>query len=96
MNAFNVFWENGTWRNGNWYGSHFVLPGSGIISDDYTKQILFRGMSWSGTSSCHVWNIFTEDTTDDLLMVNATASTVKPASIVIAPPPVPPIPPPTP
>ena len=96
MNAFNVFWENGTWRNGNWYGSHFVLPGSGIISDDYTKQILFRGMSWSGTSSCHVWNIFTEDPTDDLLMVNATASTVKPASIVIAPPPVPPIPPPTP
>jgi hypothetical protein len=56
MNAFNVFWENGLWRNGNWYGSSFEFNGS--VTEDYTRQILFRGMSWSGTSSCHIWNIF--------------------------------------
>lgn len=56
MNAFNIFWENGTWRNGNWYGSSFEFGGD--INDDYTLKILYRGMSWSGTSSCHIWNIF--------------------------------------
>ncbi len=56
MNAFNIFWENGVWRNGNWYGSSFQFDG--VITDDYTYSILKRGMSWSGTSSCHVWNIF--------------------------------------
>ena len=60
MNAYNVFWENGTWRNGNWYGSNFEFAGNGEVADDFTKQILFRGMSWSGTSSTHAWNIFIE------------------------------------
>ena len=74
MNAFNIFWENGTWRNGNWYGSSFTLSESGQVGDDYTSQIIFRGMSWSGTSSCHVWNIFTDDVVDSPILVNATAS----------------------
>lgn len=56
MNAFNVFWEDGLWRNGNWYGSYFEFNGS--ITEDFEKQILFRGMSWSGTASAHYWNIF--------------------------------------
>jgi hypothetical protein len=56
MNAFNVFWENGTWRNGNWYGSSFEYNGS--ITEDYVLQILNRGQVWSGTSSAHIWNIF--------------------------------------
>lgn len=90
MNAFNVFWENGTWRNGNWYGSSFTLTGDGQVTDDYMRQILFRGMSWSGTSSCHVWNIFTEDPTDSVLLVNATASPASSYSpIVVAVPPEP-------
>ena len=59
MNAFNVFWESGTWKNGNWYGSSFQFDGE--VDDDYTMQILMRGMSWSGTSSCHVWNIFLDN-----------------------------------
>lgn len=56
MNAYNVFWENGTWRNGNWNGSSWEY--SGFIYEDYIRQILLRGVSWSGTSSCHFWNIF--------------------------------------
>ena len=59
MNAFNVFWEDGTWKNGNWYGSSFQFNGE--VDDDYTMQILTRGMSWSATSSCHVWNIFLDN-----------------------------------
>lgn len=74
MNAFNIFWENGTWRNGNWYGSSFTLSDGGLITDDYTRQIIFRGMSWSGTSSLHVWDIFTQDSTDSPIIINATAS----------------------
>lgn len=65
MNAFNLFWENGLWRNGNWYGSSFEFDG--IITDDYTNQILKRGMSWSyGTSSCHVWNIFQDNNNQNI------------------------------
>jgi len=58
MNAYNVFWEDGLWRNGNWYGSHIDYDGS--ISSDFNRQILFRGMSYSGTSSVHFWNVFEE------------------------------------
>lgn len=72
MNAFNIFWEDGLWRNGNWYGSSFELGGE--ITEDYTKQILFRGMSWSGTSSCHIWNIFKTSAEDEEPeIINATA-----------------------
>jgi subtilisin-like proprotein convertase family protein len=59
MNAYNVFWENGIWRNGNWNGSVFEYNGS--ITDKFTKEILNRGIEWSATSSCHIWNIFEKD-----------------------------------
>lgn len=71
MNAFNIFWEGGLWRNGNWYGSSFEFDG--LIDEDYTLQILYRGMSWSGTSSTHIWNIFEIPTSESNVIV-ATAS----------------------
>lgn len=58
MNAYNVFWEDGIWRNGNWYGSYIDYNDS--INSDFNRQILFRGMSFSGTSSTHFWNVFEE------------------------------------
>ena len=73
MNAFNVFWQNGLWRNGNWYGSSFDFNYE--VTDDYVKQILYRGMSWSGTSSCHVWNVFLESTDNEATVISATANT---------------------
>ena len=75
MNAFNVFWEKGLWRNGNWYGSSFEFNGS--VTSDYVKQILFRGMSWSGTASTHIWNIFlnTEEKETQILSAVAAAPT---------------------
>jgi hypothetical protein len=75
LNAYNIFWENGTWRNGNWYGSYYQFDGS--ITNDFVKQVLFRGMSWSGTSSCHVWNVFTGGSTTDNIVISAQASTVQ-------------------
>ena len=72
MNAYNVFWENGLWRNGNWQGSYLDFNGS--IESPFNKQILFRGMSWSGTSSCHVWNVFRSEEPTDNDIANATAS----------------------
>lgn len=56
MNAYNIFWEDGVWRNGNWFGSYMVYDGINI--SDFNKQILLRGMSYSGTSSTHFWNVF--------------------------------------
>src|SRR5690606_8139928 len=61
MNAYNVFWEDGIWRNGNWEGSYFDLDPDGQITDDYARQVLFRGMSWSNSAACHIWNIFYRD-----------------------------------
>jgi hypothetical protein len=61
MNAYNIFWNNGLWRNGNWKGSDFYLEEDGTVKDNYTKQILFRGMSFSSTTYTHVWNIFKEE-----------------------------------
>lgn len=72
MNAFNVFWENGTWRNGNWYGSSFEYNGS--LTSDYALQVLYRGMSWSGTSSAHIWNIFQQPIEAELNILSITAS----------------------
>lgn len=72
MNAFNVFWENGDWRNGNWYGSSFEYNGS--ITSDYVLQILHRGMSWSGTSSAHIWNIFLQPADYETSISSITAS----------------------
>ena len=74
MNAFNVFWENGLWRNGNWYGSSIEYSGS--LTSDYDLQILYRGMSWSGTSSSHIWNIFLESTDIEKTIVSATAASI--------------------
>lgn len=59
MNAYNIFWENGVWRNGNWYGSNFEYRGK--VDDGFDKIIINRGIEWSGTSSCHIWNIFESD-----------------------------------
>ena len=67
MNAYNIFWENGVWRNGNWYGSNFEYRGK--VDDGFDKTIINRGIEWSGTSSCHIWNIFESD-------VDTTAKTV--------------------
>ena len=75
MNAYNIFWENGTWRNGNWYGSYYKFDGT--ITNDFVKQVLFRGMSWAGTSSCHIWNVFTGAATTDNVVISASASTVE-------------------
>jgi len=71
MNAFNVFWENGIWRNGNWYGSYFEYDGS--VQDDFSLSILRRGMSWGGTTSCHIWNIFQNHVIKDESIVNVDA-----------------------
>lgn len=74
MNAYNIFWENGTWRNGNWQGSYFDFDGN--VDEEFNKQILFRGMSWSGTSSCHTWNIFKgENGINDTVVDNVDAAT---------------------
>ena len=73
MNAFNIFWEKGLWRNGNWYGSSFEFNGS--VDSDYVKQILFRGMSWSGTASTHVWNIFLNTEEKETQIANGAAAT---------------------
>lgn len=59
MNAYNIFWEKGVWRNGNWYGSNFEYRGR--VDDGFDKTIINRGIEWSGTSSCHIWNIFESD-----------------------------------
>jgi hypothetical protein len=56
MNAYNICWEDGTWRNGNWQGSYFKFDG--CVTDPFNKQILYRVMNCTGTSSMHTWNIF--------------------------------------
>ena len=59
MNANNVFWESGLWKNGNWNGSSFEYTGE--VQDGFARDILNRGIEWSGTSSCHIWNLFESD-----------------------------------
>jgi len=73
MNAYNVFWENGLWRNGNWNGSYFNLSSTqsengliGLVNDDYVLQILHNGMSFSETTSVHVWNVFYNESLTDV------------------------------
>lgn len=74
MNAFNICWDNGLWRNGNWYGSPYEF--NGTITDDYVAQILYRIMNGcTGTSSCHIWNIFEDSLDVNSSVVNVTAST---------------------
>lgn len=74
MNAYNVFWEDGTWRNGNWHGSSFEYDGT--VHDDYALSILRRGMSWSGTTSCHLWNIFQDYIGQEANIADVDAATV--------------------
>ncbi len=74
MNAFNVFWEDGLWRNGNWYGSYFTYDNG--VTDDFTLQILYRGMSWSNTQNCHLWNIFQDTTDNDATIQSSTNSVI--------------------
>jgi transcriptional regulator with XRE-family HTH domain len=83
MNAFNIFWENGIWKNGNWYGSY--LSYNGKVDDDFSKQILYRGISWSGTQSHHIWNIFDDASLSSNNISSAPAS--QPQNVLsIAPP----------
>jgi len=58
MNAYNIFWENGIWRNGNWNGSFINIEEDGSILNEFNKQLLLRGMNYTGTSSTHLWNVF--------------------------------------
>lgn len=76
MNAYNIFWENGVWRNGNWFGSQFEYRGK--VEDGFAKEILNRGIEWSGTSSCHIWNIFETDadTTKNMVTSEITKNAV--------------------
>lgn len=71
MNAFNVFWENGLWKNGNWNGSYIDYDGS--INDEFSKQLILRGVSWSSTNNLHVWNVF-EDTQDESKLFDSQAA----------------------
>jgi uncharacterized protein YjbI with pentapeptide repeats len=73
MNAFNVFWEDGLWRNGNWYGSYFTYDSG--VTDPFTLEILYRGMSWSSSTNCHLWNIF-QDTTDNEATIQSSTNSV--------------------
>jgi len=70
MNAYNVLWEDGLWRNGNWNGSYFNLTKNGSVIDNYALQVLNNGMSISGTSSLHVWNIFHNESLSDYTQSN--------------------------
>lgn len=83
MNAYNIFWDNGTWRNGNWFGSYIGY--NGTIDSDFNRQILLRGMSYSGTSSTHFWNVF-EETQANMVVENMIGSqTLNPTSLVSIP-----------
>lgn len=75
MNAYNVFWEDGLWRNGNWEGSYYTINPDGTVTDPYVKQILNRGMSWSGTSSCHIWSVFYKESLTQLVNNNGQVAT---------------------
>ena len=93
MNAYNIFWENGLWKNGNWYGSNFNLNTDGSITNDFARQILFRGMNWGGTSSCHVWNVFYNESLSDInSYIDSPANNVAwfpdPNAVVVNTPPV--------
>ena len=74
MNAHNIFWEKGVWRNGNWYGSNFDYKGK--VEDGLVKEVLNRGIEWSGAPYCHVWNIFenVSDKTSRLVSSQLTKS----------------------
>ena len=70
--ANNILWKGGRWRNGNWNGSSFEY--SGKVRDGFAKEILNRGIEWSGTNSCHIWNIFLQNVDDEKTIISASAS----------------------
>lgn len=80
MNAYNVTWENGLWRNGNWNGSYLTFDDT--VDSEFSRQLLYRGMQYSGTSSCHIWNIFLGTGLTSSLMGSAAASS-NPGSISV-------------
>lgn len=73
MNAFNIFWENGVWKNGNWNGSYIDYNGS--INNDFEKQIILRGVSWSSSNNLHIWNVF-EEPEEEFIFDSQVASTI--------------------
>jgi hypothetical protein len=78
MNAYNVFWEDGLWKNGNWEGSFYNINSDGSVTDPYVQQVLDRGMSWSGTSSCHIWSLFYKES-----LSQTDNSSLEPATTVV-------------
>jgi hypothetical protein len=80
MNAYNICWHNGTWRNGNWYGSYMNFDG--CIDDPFNRQIVFRVMNCTGTASMHVWNIFKSIEPEEVISINASASTPSPRRVI--------------
>lgn len=84
MNAYNIFWEGGTWKNGNWYGSPFdVLRDDGFIYDDYTRQIIYRGVEWNLNNECHLWNVFDLKGDYDDLIINEDGTYSESSSLEI-------------
>lgn len=81
MNAYNIIWENGTWKNGNWYGSYFQFDG--VLDDPFNRQILFRGMNYAGTSSLHIWNVFTGNSTNASSVISVVAATPSVGSLAV-------------
>lgn len=74
MNAFNTFWENGVWKNGNWYGSYISYDGN--VNDEFGKQLILRGVSWSSTNDIHIWNVFQEPTNSAVPFDSQDASNI--------------------
>ena len=78
MNAYNVFWENGTWKNGNWNGSYFNYDG--VINSDYEKLILNNGFNNNNNNNndnnIHLWNIFEDSSDVNLIITSNTSSTI--------------------
>lgn len=65
MNAFNIFWENGLWRNGNWYGSYINYEGE--VTNSFEIGILERGAHISGDNKVHLWNLFEDSVSDEVV-----------------------------
>jgi len=74
MNAFNTFWENGVWKNGNWHGSYISYDGD--VNDEFEKQLILRGVSWSSANDIHIWNVFQEPTTSAVTFDSQNASNI--------------------
>jgi len=56
-----IFLEKWYMEKWNWNGSYVSYDG--MVDDDFQRELIFRGMSWSENSNCHLWNIFQESGT---------------------------------